>query len=109
MDPPETVGEDAGAVTSEASPQEPVRKVVVMYKATGDAPILKQTKFKIDASENFAKVVDFLRRQLRRDSLFVYLNSAFSPSLDEKLSSLADSFGIDGKLVVNYSLTPAWG
>jgi ubiquitin-like protein ATG12 len=34
-----------------------VDKVVVLLKATGDAPILKQNKFKITASDRFEKVV----------------------------------------------------
>ena len=69
-------------------------KVVVLFKATGDAPILKQNKFKarawrarapqacalafaadaprgaqISANERFGKVVDFLRKQIQRDSV----------------------------------------
>ena len=44
-------------------------KVVVMFRATGDAPLLKRNKFKISASEKFAKVVDFLRKQIQRDTV----------------------------------------
>lgn len=40
---------------------------------------------------------------------FVYLKEAFSPSLDERIGVLFDSFAVDGRLVVNYALTPAWG
>lgn len=40
---------------------------------------------------------------------FVYLKEAFSPSLDERIGVLFDAFGVDGRLVVNYALTPAWG
>ncbi|XP_020526002.1 ubiquitin-like protein ATG12 isoform X2 [Amborella trichopoda] len=69
------------------SPATP-RKVVVHLRATGDAPILKQAKFKIGGTEKFAKVIDFLRRQLHRETL---------------------NFGFDGKLVVNYACSMAWG
>ncbi|XP_007024616.2 PREDICTED: ubiquitin-like protein ATG12 isoform X2 [Theobroma cacao] len=65
-----------------------VRKVVVHLRATGDAPILKQAKFKIPGTDKFAKVIDFLRRQLHRDTLFVYVNSAFSPNPDELVIDL---------------------
>ncbi|XP_059658217.1 ubiquitin-like protein ATG12 isoform X2 [Cornus florida] len=64
------------------------RKVVVHLRATGDAPILKQAKFKIAGNDKFAKVIDFLRRQLHRETL---------------------NFGFDGKLVVNYACSMAWG
>ncbi|KAI3880876.1 hypothetical protein MKW92_026835 [Papaver armeniacum] len=78
-------------------------------RATGDAPILKQAKFKIAGTDKFAKVIDFLRRQLHRDTLFVYVNSAFSPNPDESVNDLYNNFGFDGKLVVNYACSMAWG
>ncbi|KAH7547110.1 hypothetical protein FEM48_Zijuj01G0272300 [Ziziphus jujuba var. spinosa] len=107
-----------------------VRKVVVHLRATGDAPILKQAKFKepcfinlylnlclddyggiceILGTDKFAKVIDFLRRQLHRETLFVYVNSAFSPNPDESVIDLYNNFGFDGKLVVNYACSMAWG
>ncbi|KAJ3695571.1 hypothetical protein LUZ60_000948 [Juncus effusus] len=86
-----------------------LERVVVHLRATGDAPILKQAKFKIAGSEKFLKVIEFLRRQLHRDTLFVYVNSAFSPNPDELVIDLFNNFGIDGKLVVNYASSMAWG
>ncbi|KAE9468027.1 hypothetical protein C3L33_00129, partial [Rhododendron williamsianum] len=88
--------------------------------------------FQIGGTDKFAKVIDFLRRQLHRETLFVYVNSAFSPNPDELvidlynhegpsgtcLPSIADlvlpllnfqNFGFDGKLVVNYACSMAWG
>ncbi len=40
---------------------------------------------------------------------FVYLREAFSPSPDERIATLHAAFAVDGRLVVNYALTPAWG
>ncbi|EFN51330.1 hypothetical protein CHLNCDRAFT_141109 [Chlorella variabilis] len=82
-------------------------KVVILFKQTGDAPILKQNK--IDGQERFAKLVDFLRKKLGRDQVFMYLKEAFSPSPEERIATLHDAFAVDGRLVVNYALTPAWG
>ncbi len=48
-----------------------------------------------------------LRAALR--SQFVYLREAFTPSLDDDLAVLKQAYGIDGKLHVNYAMTPAWG
>lgn len=95
--------------TAKTLPSAGTQKVVVLFRATGDAPILKQTKFKIDATEKFTKVIDFLQRQLHRETVFVYINSAFSPNPDELITDLFDNFGIDGKLVVNYAYSMAWG
>ncbi|KAK9228829.1 hypothetical protein WN944_021786 [Citrus x changshan-huyou] len=66
----------------------PKRAVVVHFRATGGAPILKQAKFKISGSDKFAKVIEFLCRHLGRETLFVYVNSAFSPNPDELVIDL---------------------
>ncbi|KAI3966333.1 hypothetical protein MKX01_007176 [Papaver californicum] len=81
--------------------------LVVHLRATGDALILKQANFKIVGTDKFAKIIDFLRRQLRRDTLFVYVNSSFSPNPDESVNDLYNNFGVDGKLVVNYAFSMA--
>lgn len=97
--------------SSPQSPQTPSApdKVVVLLKATGDAPILKQSKFKVSRSERFVFISEFLRKSLKMDSVFMYLNSSFAPSLDESVGQLAEAYAIDGKLIVNYSTSPAWG
>ena len=40
---------------------------------------------------------------------FVYLKEAFCPPLDERVGALYEAFAVDGRLVVSYALTPAWG
>ncbi|XP_050285302.1 ubiquitin-like protein ATG12 isoform X1 [Quercus robur] len=75
-------------MAAESQSPSSVKKVVVHLRATGDAPILKQAKFKIPGTDKFAKVIDFLRRQLHRETLFVYVNSAFSPNPDELVIDL---------------------
>ncbi|XRB06889.1 ubiquitin-like protein ATG12 [Pycnococcus provasolii] len=109
-----------------AAAASPPRKVVVVFRAAGDAPVLKVSKFKVDESARFAKVNNFLTTQLQAylssvnpesaggagtaaPSVFCYLNSAFTPSLEERLSALRDDYGADGRLVVHYALKPAWG
>jgi ubiquitin-like protein ATG12 len=66
-------------------------KVIVIFQAIGNAPILKQKVFKLTASNKFQTVIQFLRKELRykgSDPLFLYINSAFSPSPDETISNL---------------------
>ncbi|PRQ31910.1 putative ubiquitin-like protein Atg12 [Rosa chinensis] len=70
---------------------------------------LKQAKFNIPVTNKFAKVIDFLRRQLHRDTLFAYVNSAFSPNPNKLVMNLYNNFGFDGRLTVNYAYTMAWG
>ena len=40
---------------------------------------------------------------------FVYVNQAFSPSPDQTVGNLCDCYGSEGKLVLYYSKTQAWG
>jgi ubiquitin-like protein ATG12 len=66
-------------------------KVVVRFKAVGAAPALAQGVCKISASRRFEEVVRYLRRKLRcrdTDSVFLYVNSAFAPALDEVVGNL---------------------
>jgi ubiquitin-like protein ATG12 len=87
-------------------------KVIVFFKATGNAPQLKVNKFKLSASARFASVGDFLRKQLRcgaNDALFLFINCTFQPAPDEIVADLFRCFHNNGKLVVNYCTTPAWG
>ncbi|GAA5848750.1 hypothetical protein JCM3766R1_006589 [Sporobolomyces carnicolor] len=87
-------------------------KIIVRFKATGNAPIMKQNLFKISASHKFQAVHQFLRTQLNlkpADPLFLYINASFAPAPDEVVSSLFSSYGTEGQLIVNYSSTQAWG
>lgn len=66
-------------------------KVVVHFKAVGAAPSLAQDVCKISGDRRFEEVVRYLRRKLRcgaADSVFLYVNSAFAPSLDEVVGNL---------------------
>ncbi|KAG0005354.1 hypothetical protein BGZ80_007953 [Entomortierella chlamydospora] len=84
----------------------------VRFQAIGNAPILKQKVYTITASNKFLAVIQFLRKQLdykHSDPLFLYVNSAFSPAPDEIVHNLFKCFNTDGKLIVNYCTSPAWG
>ncbi|KAI9026160.1 putative autophagy-related protein 12 [Hyaloraphidium curvatum] len=102
----------AGGTANPPQPSQPP-KVVVHLRPTGNAPILKQSFFRIAASHRFGTVADFVRKQLGvgpNDALFLYVNSAFAPSPDEDIGNLHRCFrDSKGDLVVNYCLTPAWG
>eukprot|EP01102_Stenamoeba_stenopodia_P010898 TRINITY_DN3321_c0_g1_i2.p1 TRINITY_DN3321_c0_g1~~TRINITY_DN3321_c0_g1_i2.p1 ORF type:complete len:124 (+),score=28.43 TRINITY_DN3321_c0_g1_i2:230-601(+) len=87
-------------------------KVVILLKSTGNAPPLKIKKFQLKASSPFSNVIEFLRKQLKltaADDLFLFINCTFQPSPDEQISDLFKCFHNNGKLVVNYCMTAAWG
>ncbi|KAK9798493.1 hypothetical protein WJX73_000975 [Symbiochloris irregularis] len=82
--------------------------VVVHLQAIGDAPLLKHQAFKVGAAEPFAKVAETLRKRTKKDRLFLYLNQAFCPSLEESVGALYQAYGSEGRLYVQYATTPAW-
>ncbi|KAL7816223.1 ubiquitin-like autophagy protein Apg12 domain-containing protein [Trichoderma gracile] len=83
---------DATAALASAGELFPAHsKVVVKFKAVGSAPALQQDVCKISAGRKFEEVVRYLRRKLRckeTESVFLYVNSAFAPSLDEVVGNL---------------------
>lgn len=82
------------------------------FKAVGGAKILKRRKFKMKPEKAWSVVSTFLRRQLKlkaNDPLFTYINSAFCPSPDQLVGNLFQNFQVNDELVVNYSITNAWG
>merc|ERR1712227_525039 len=87
-------------------------KVEVRLMATGDAPIMKQKNYKVDNEKKIEWIIAFIRKYLKledSESLFVYVNQAFSPSPDQSVGNLCECFGSEGKLVLYYSKTQAWG
>ncbi|KAL6902777.1 ubiquitin-like autophagy protein Apg12 domain-containing protein [Trichoderma evansii] len=104
---------DATKALASAGGFPPTSKVVVKFKAVGSAPALQQDVCKISAARKFEEVVRYLRRKLRckdTDSVFLYVNSAFAPSLDEVVGNLHQCFkNAHDQLVVAYSITPAFG
>ncbi|CAG8536420.1 12191_t:CDS:2 [Ambispora leptoticha] len=102
----------APATSFERYKKRDTSKVVVRFRAIGNAPILKQNFYKITASNQFKAVIQFLRRELNykaSDPLFLYINSAFSPAPDEIVSNLHKCFNTDGHLIINYCTSAAWG
>jgi len=87
-------------------------KVVVVFKAIGNAPIMRKNLYRVTAANQFQVVIQFLRKQLgwkAGDPLFTYINQSFCPTPDDTVSNLFKLFRTDGHLIVNYSTTAAWG
>ena len=88
------------------------KKIDVLLKAAGDAPIMKKKKWAVDANKPVAYLTEFIRKYIKcepSESLFIYVNQTFVPSPDQVISNLFDCFGTDGKLVLHYCKSQAWG
>ncbi|RMX44454.1 hypothetical protein pdam_00010069 [Pocillopora damicornis] len=97
---------------SEAAKKSLKKKVEVLLKAAGDAPIMVKKKWVVDGSKQVSYIIEFIRKYIKcepQDSLFVYVGQCFAPTPDQTLQNLYDCFGADGKLVLHYCKTQAWG
>lgn len=85
-------------------------KVIVHLKPVANAPILKQTKFKVGAFENFSMIINFVKNQIKgKDGIFLYCNSSFSPCPDAVINDIFQCFKVGNELIINYAITEAWG
>ncbi|KZV75714.1 autophagy protein 12 [Peniophora sp. CONT] len=87
-------------------------KVVVLFKAVGNAPVMLRNDFNISASNPFQAIVVFLRKHIGwrvQDPLFTYINQSFAPAPDDNVGNLYRAFSTNGRLIVNYSTLAAWG
>lgn len=88
--------QDASSALASAAPFAS-EKVVVRFKPVGGAPSLSQDVCKITSARKFEEVVRYLRKKLRckdTDSVFLYVNSVFAPSLDEVVGNLHQVSGL---------------
>ncbi|VDN55777.1 unnamed protein product [Dracunculus medinensis] len=93
--------------------QEKKNKVEILFKAVGDAPIMKQPKWSVDEDKTIAWLASFIRQYLKLNStenLFFFINQTFAPSLDQTVSNLKECYAVgESRLVMHYSLVYAWG
>lgn len=106
---PEPKKEETVAVKSSVVEK---KKIDVLLKAAGDAPIMKKKKWAVDANKPVAYLSEFIRKYIKcepSESLFLYVNQTFVPAPDQVISNLFECFGTDGKLVLHYCKSQAWG
>ncbi|XP_038625933.1 ubiquitin-like protein ATG12 [Tachyglossus aculeatus] len=97
-------------------PEEPSgdtkKKIDILLKAVGDTPIMKTKKWAVERTRTIQGLIDFIKKFLKlvaSEQLFIYVNQSFVPSPDQEVGTLYECFGSDGKLVLHYCKSQAWG
>ncbi|KAJ7335685.1 hypothetical protein JRQ81_013626 [Phrynocephalus forsythii] len=88
------------------------KKIDVLLKAVGDTPIMKTKKWTVERTRTIQGLIDFIKKFLKllaSEQLFIYVNQSFAPSPDQEVGTLYECFGSDGKLVLHYCKSQAWG
>ncbi|KAM7024026.1 ubiquitin-like protein ATG12 [Acridotheres tristis] len=102
----------AGSPGTEEPAGEAKKKIDVLLKAVGDTPIMRTKKWAVERTRTIQGLVDFIKKFLKlmaSEQLFIYVNQSFAPSPDQEVGTLYECFGSDGKLVLHYCKTQAWG
>ncbi|XP_070268599.1 ubiquitin-like protein ATG12 isoform X1 [Myotis yumanensis] len=87
-------------------------QVDILLKAVGDTPIMKTKKWAVERTRTIQGLIDFIKKFLKlvaSEQLFIYVNQSFAPSPDQEVGTLYECFGSDGKLVLHYCKSQAWG
>uniref|UniRef100_A0A8V0Y262 Ubiquitin-like protein ATG12 n=1 Tax=Gallus gallus TaxID=9031 RepID=A0A8V0Y262_CHICK len=128
------VGEPATSPAGSPGTEDPAgdakKKIDVLLKAVGDTPIMKTKKWAVERTRTIQGLCDFIKKFLKlmaSEQLFIYVNQSFAPSPDQEVGTLYEisrditsynlwksspshaCFGSDGKLVLHYCKSQAWG
>nr|CAI5857109.1 unnamed protein product [Callosobruchus analis] len=100
------------SVDSGTDPEHTKQKVDILLKPTGNAPIMKKKKWTVDSDKKIGWIIEFVKKYLKlepNEKLFLYVNQTFAPSPDQIVKNLYDCYSTEGKLVLHYCKTQAWG
>ncbi|KAG7335859.1 hypothetical protein KOW79_000552 [Hemibagrus wyckioides] len=103
---------NVAADSGDSAKTEEKKKIDVLLKAVGDTPIMKTKKWAVERGRTVQSLAQFISRFLKlepSEQLFIYVNQSFAPSPDQEVGVLFDCFGSDGKLVLHYCKSQAWG
>ncbi|KAL2083964.1 hypothetical protein ACEWY4_019482 [Coilia grayii] len=98
--------------TEDSGTADEKKKIDVLLKAVGDAPIMKTKKWAVERGRTVQSLAQFISRFLKlepSEQLFIYVNQSFAPSPDQEVGVLFECFSSDGKLVLHYCKSQAWG
>ncbi|XP_070166576.1 autophagy protein 12-like [Polyergus mexicanus] len=87
-------------------------KIDILLKATANAPIMKKKKWSVCQDNPIGRISEFIKKYLKLESnerLFLYVNQTFAPAPDQTVKNLYECYGADGKLVIHYCKSQAWG
>nr|XP_023014487.1 autophagy protein 12-like [Leptinotarsa decemlineata] len=98
--------------SDEQSKTKEKQKYDILLKPTGNAPIMKKKKWAVDGDQKIGWIIQFVKKYIRleqNEKLFIYVNQTFAPSPDQTVKNLFECYSTEGKLVLHYCKTQAWG
>ncbi|EJS44673.1 atg12p [Saccharomyces arboricola H-6] len=85
------------------------QKIQIKFQSIGSIGQLKPSVCKISMSQSFAMVILFLKRRLKMDHVYCYINNSFAPSPQQNVGELWMQFKVNDELIVSYCASVAFG
>ncbi|KAM3159758.1 Ubiquitin-like protein ATG12 [Lachancea thermotolerans] len=84
-------------------------KVQIKFQPIGSVSQVLPQSARISASQPFSVLVTFLRKKLKMNSVYCYVNNSFSPAPQQSVGDLWRHFRVNDELVVSYCGGVAFG
>ncbi|CAR26936.1 ZYRO0C04862p [Zygosaccharomyces rouxii] len=84
-------------------------KVQIRFQPIGSISQINPSVCKITATQPFSLVVQFLKKRIKVDEVFCYINNSFAPNPQLIVGNLWSHFKVGDELIVSYCGTTAFG
>lgn len=85
-------------------------KIKIRFQPIGSIPPLKPKNTCIISSNRpFSTITLFLKKRLKVDNIFCYVNNSFAPDPNERVGDLWNQFKINDELIISYCAVVAFG
>lgn len=84
-------------------------KVQIRFQPIGSIAQIRPTTYKISANKPFSTINIFLKKRLKVENVFCYINNSFAPSPDERIGDMWAQFKVKDELIISYCAIVAFG
>ncbi|CCC71456.1 hypothetical protein NCAS_0H01460 [Naumovozyma castellii] len=96
-------------IKNEEGPDVNSFKVKIKFQPIGSVPQIKPPVCKISATQSFSSIISFLRKRLRMENVYCYVNSSFAPTPQQNVGDLWTQFKVNDELIISYCGAVAFG
>ena len=87
----------------------PQDKVQIKFIPIGSIGTMVPSVFKISSSQPFSMILSFLKKKLKIQNVYCYINNSFAPNPQQVIGDLWQQFKINEELIVSYCGSVAFG
>ena len=84
-------------------------KVQIKFIPIGSIGTMVPSVFKISSNQPFSMILSFLKKKLKIQNVYCYINNSFAPNPQQVIGDLWQQFKINDELIISYCGTVAFG